>query len=346
MNAQELINIITPSDILTLMNDLGADLVKETNEYFIFTSICHGSESHKLYYYKNSRSFYCYSNCGSMSVYDTIMKVKDCDFKDAFNYLRTIVNGYNKAIIGFGGRQFKNINLDDIVIEQPLVIDKPFLYKIYSDNINLMKSWSDEGISEDALRKFNIRFDIKGNRMIIPHFREDGQCVGIRVRNFNPKDIERGKYMPLFYDDNCFSHPLSSSLYGLNISKDNIKKYKKCVVFESEKSVLKYESLYPGKNISVSICGSNFSNQQKKMLLDLGTKEIALCLDRQYENEDSEEGRNWKNKIIKNLKNLTDYCQCSFTWDTDENRLLEYKDAPIDRGRKIFEILLRNRIKI
>ena len=57
MNAQELINIITPSDILTLMNDLGADLVKETNEYFIFTSICHESDSHKLYYYKNSRSF-------------------------------------------------------------------------------------------------------------------------------------------------------------------------------------------------------------------------------------------------------------------------------------------------
>ena len=55
MNAQELINIITPSDILTLMNDLGADLVKETNEYFIFTSICHGSDSHKLYYYFTKR---------------------------------------------------------------------------------------------------------------------------------------------------------------------------------------------------------------------------------------------------------------------------------------------------
>ena len=32
MNAQELINIITPSDILTLMNALGADLVKETDK--------------------------------------------------------------------------------------------------------------------------------------------------------------------------------------------------------------------------------------------------------------------------------------------------------------------------
>ena len=233
-----------------------------------------------------------------------------------------------------------------MVVEQLPVIDKPYLYKMYSDNIKLMKEWVNENITEDALRKFNIRFDVKGNRMIIPHMREDGQCVGIRVRNFNAKDIERGKYMPLFYDDNCFSHPLGSSLYGLNISKDNIKKYKKCIVFESEKSCLKYESLYPDRNISVSICGSNFSNQQKKMLLNLEPQEIVLALDRQYKNEDSEEGRNWKNKIIKNLKNLTDYCQCSFTWDTDENRLLEYKDAPIDRGCEIFERLLKNRIQI
>ena len=132
----------------------------------------------------------------------------------------------------------------------------------------------------------------------------------------------------------------------MNISKDNIKKYKKCIVFESEKSVLKYESLYPDRNISVSICGSSFSNQQKKMLLNLGVEEIVLALDRQYENEDSEEGRDWRNKIIKNLKGLKDYCQCSFTWDTDQDRLLDYKDSPIDKGRKVFETLLRNRIHI
>ena len=345
MNAQELINIITPSDILTLMNDLGADLVKETNEYFIFTSICHKSNSSKLYYYFTKR-FYCYSNCGSMSIYDLIMKVKDCDFKNAYDYLRTIVNGYNKPITGFGGRQFKNVNLDDVVLEQLPVIDKPFLYKMYNDNVKLMKEWLNENITEDALRKFNIRFDVKGNRMIIPHMREDEKCIGIRVRNFNPKDIERGKYMPLFYGDNCYSHPLGSNLYGLNISKDNIKKYKKCVIFESEKSVLKYESLYPDRNISVSICGSSFSNQQKKMLLNLGVQEIVLALDRQYENEDSEEGRDWKNKIIKNLKGLTDYCKVSYIWDVDENRLLEYKDSPIDKGKEVFEKLLKNRIQI
>lgn len=274
------------------------------------------------------------------------MRVKDCDFKTAFNYLRSIVNGYNRPITGFGGRQFKNVDLDDVVVEQLPVIDKPYLYKMYSDNIKLMKEWVNENISEDALRKFNIRFDVKGNRMIIPHMNQDDMCVGIRVRNFNAKDIERGKYMPLFYGDNCYSHPLSSNLYGLNISKENIKKYKKCVVFEGEKSPMKYESLYPGKNISVSICGSSLSNTQKKMLLDLGVQEIVLALDRQYENEDTEEGRDWKNKIIKNLKGLKDYCKVSYIWDNDKDRLLDYKDSPIDKGRKVFETLLRNRIHI
>ena len=346
MNAKELISMLTDNDIIKLMNSLGCELVKETDEHLIFPTICHGGNSHKLYYYKDSRSFYCYSNCGSMSAYDTIMKVKDCDFKTAFDYLRTIVNGYNRPIVGFGGRQFKSVDLDDVVVEQLPVIDKPFLYKMYNDNVKLMKEWLNEGISEDALRKFNIRFDVKGNRMIIPHMREDGQCVGIRVRNFNPKDVERGKYMPLFYGDNCYSHPLGSSLYGLNISKDNIKKYKKCIVFESEKSVMKYESLYPDRNISVSICGSSFSNQQKKMLLNLGVEEIVLALDRQYEDEDTEEGRDWKNKIIKNLKGLKDYCKVSYIWDNDKDRLLEHKDSPIDKGREVFERLLRNRIQI
>lgn len=342
MNSRELINQITTDDIIKIMGSLGVDVVRETNDFLIFPTICHNGSSNKLYYYKESKTFHCFTNCGNMSIFDVIMRVKKCEFKGAFNYIKTFASG---GIHGFYKPYQKKL-LEDVIIEPLPLINKPFLFKMYSDNIKLMKKWSDEGITENALRKFNIRFDIKGNRMIIPHMNQDGQCVGIRVRNFNPKDVERAKYMPLFYDDNCYSHPLGSNLYGLNISKDNIKKYKKCVVFESEKSVLKYESLYPENNISVAICGSNFSDQQKKMLLDLKIKEVVLCLDKQYKHENDEEGRNWKNKIIKNLKNLTDYCRCSFVWDTDEKGLLEYKAAPIDQGKEIFEELLKNRIQI
>ena len=343
MNSRELINQITTDDIIKIMGSLGVDVVRETNDFLIFPSICHNGSSNKLYYYKESKTFYCYSHCGNMSLFDVVMKIKQYEFKDAFKYVKTFSSG--GGIYGFY-KPYRKTSLGDVIIEPLPLINKPFLFKMYSDNIKLMKEWSDEGITENALRKFNIRFDMEGNRMIIPHMNQDGQCVGIRVRNFNPKDARRAKYMPLFYDDNCYSHPLGSNLYGLNISKDNIKKYKKCVVFESEKSCLKYESLYPGNNISVAICGSNFSDQQKKMLLDLGVEEVVLSLDRQYEYEDSEEGINWKNKIIKNLKNLTDYCKASFVWDNDQDRLLEYKDSPIDKGKEIFEKLLKNRIQI
>ena len=343
MNSRELINQITTDDIIKIMGSLGVDVVRETNDFLIFPTICHNGSSNKLYYYKESKTFYCYSHCGNMSLFDVVMKIKQYEFKDAFKYVKTFSSG--GGIHGFY-KPYRKTSLGDVIIVPLPVINKPFLFKMYSDNIKLMKEWSAEGITESALRKFNIRFDMEGNRMIIPHMNQDGQCVGIRVRNFNPKDARRAKYMPLFYDDNCYSHPLGSNLYGLNISKDNIKKYKKCVVFESEKSCLKYESLYPNRNISVAICGSNFSDQQKKMLLDLGIEEVVLCLDRQYEYEDSEEGINWKNKIIKNLKGLTDYCRCSFVWDNDQDRLLEYKDSPIDKGKEIFEKLLKNRIQI
>ena len=82
------------------------------------------------------------------------------------------------------------------------------------------------------------------------------------------------------------------------------------------------------------------------MLLNLEPQEIVLALDRQYKNEDSEEGRDWKNKIIKNLKGLTDYCKVSYIWDNDQDRFLEYKDSPIDKDKKTFQILLSNRIHI
>ncbi len=343
MNASDLLESLSIETITQILIELGIEPVKETSDFLIFPSACHNGSSNKLYLYKESKTFYCYSHCGNMSLFDVVMKIKQCEFKDAFKYVKTFSTG--GGIHGFY-KPYRKKSLEDIIVEPLPVINKPFLFKMYSDNIKLMKEWSDEGITENALRKFNIRFDIKGNRMIIPHMNQDGECIGIRVRNFNPKDIKRAKYMPLFYDDNCYSHPLGSNLYGLNISKGNIKKYKKCVVFESEKSCLKYESLYPNRNISVAICGSNFSDQQKKMLLNLGVEEIVLAMDRQYEYEDSEDGRDWKNKIIKNLKGLTDYCRCSFVWDNDRDRLLEYKDSPIDKDKKTFQILLSNRIHL
>ena len=341
MNSRELINQITTDDIIKIMGSLGAEPVKETSEYLIFSSVCHGSDSHKLYLYKSSKTFHCWSHCGNMSLFDLIMRVKQCEFKDAFKYVKTFASG---GIHGFY-KPYHKKSLEDVVVEPLPVINKPYLYKIFK-NCEI-KEWLEDNINYNATSKFNIRKDLEGNRIIIPHFNIKGECVGIRCRHLNPKDVERkGKYTPIWYDNMSYAHQLSLNLYGIHISKDNIKKYKKVIVVESEKGVLQYESYYTGNNICVAICGSTFSQTQKKMLLELGVEEIVIALDRQYEYEDSEDATIWKNKILKMSQDLLPYCKVSYIWDTDENRLLEYKDSPLDRDKNVFQKLIGERIYI
>ena len=59
--------------IIELMETLGAEDYIEKNGYVIFPTICHNEDaseaSMKLYYYENSHIFQCYTECGSMSIF-------------------------------------------------------------------------------------------------------------------------------------------------------------------------------------------------------------------------------------------------------------------------------------
>ncbi|MGL4450455.1 MAG: hypothetical protein ACRCTZ_04605 [Sarcina sp.] len=320
---------------------------KQLGDALVFQTVCHHAEpdmnDFKLYYYTESKRFHDYQQCGNMSIFDVIMRAKDISFKDACNYIEQELGNKRIPKHGIGKRiiKFKQVELDDIICEELQPIEKQFIYNIFRNTE--IKEWCEEGISKEAMSKFNIRYDEVKNRAIIPHMNASGKLIGVRVRNFNYEDQLRGKYMPLFYNNKAYAHPLGQNLYGLNISKENIKKYKKAIITEGEKSPLRYESMYPGNNLSVAICGSSFSNTQKKMLLDLGVEEVILALDRQYLTEDSEEAIQWKRKIYKMAENLLPYCKVSYIWDTDEDRLLDYKDSPVDAGKTSFERLVRNR---
>ena len=341
MNASDVLESLSIETITQILAELGVEPVKETSDFLIFPTACHNGSSNKLYLYKSSKTFHCYSHCGNMSLFDLIMRIKQCEFKDAFKYVKTFASG---GIHGFY-KPYRKKSLEDVITEPLPLINKPFLYKIFK-NCEI-KEWLEDNINYNATSKFNIRKDLEGNRIIIPHFNIKGECVGIRCRHLNPEDIERkGKYTPIWYDNMSYAHQLSLNLYGIHISKDNIKKYKKAIVVESEKGVLQYESYYPGNNICVAICGSTFSQTQKKMLLELGTEEIVISLDRQYEYEDSEDATIWKNKILKMSQDLLPYCKVSYVWDADENRLLGHKDSPLDRGKNVFQKLIKNRIYI
>ena len=52
MNADDLLKLLTKEDIKDICEDLGSSYSKDgKSDTIIFDSFCHGSDSHKLWYY-------------------------------------------------------------------------------------------------------------------------------------------------------------------------------------------------------------------------------------------------------------------------------------------------------
>ena len=72
MTAEELKSALTTENIRTLIKILGGTIYTENDDYMICDTFCHCGTSHKLYYYKSSKSFYCYTECGSLDIIEIV----------------------------------------------------------------------------------------------------------------------------------------------------------------------------------------------------------------------------------------------------------------------------------
>ena len=70
-------NELTIDQVFGLVAELGGD-PRMSNGSFVSRTICHGGDSHKLYYYNNTHLFKCYTQCSedSFDIYQLVMKVK------------------------------------------------------------------------------------------------------------------------------------------------------------------------------------------------------------------------------------------------------------------------------
>ena len=62
VNIEEIKNSLTIEQIFDLLYALNAEPVLKNN-IIISRTICHGGDSHKLYYYDNTKLFRCYTQC-------------------------------------------------------------------------------------------------------------------------------------------------------------------------------------------------------------------------------------------------------------------------------------------
>lgn len=344
--------------VLKIMNDLGEDSPKPDNSgNFIFKSICHGSDSRKLYLYTNGEIpvFHCYSQCGcNFDIYELVMKVKQCQFPEALEFVASYFGGAVRR----EGFIFNDLSQDWAMIKRYRMLRRtaPSFDLLVHDrkilgifNKLYYKKWFEEFIKLEAMERFEIGYDAVRNRIIIPHFNIDGGLVGIKGRALQASDIEAGyKYLPLTVQGIDYAFEQKYNLYGLHKTKNAIKRLKKVIIFESEKSVLQCESYYGEDNFALATCNSSISPFQRQLILNLGVEEVFIAFDKEFTSEDydnkTEAYVNYCNKLTKLANMFSPYARTYIVWDGYGT--IGYKESPSDNGKEMLEFLMKSKHEV
>jgi len=343
---KEIISGLEDARVKNLLEELGADVI-EKDDCFILNTICHNADvneaSHKLYYYKNSHMFYCYTECGSLNIFKFLRQyyeTRGIEYDWYTDIYQVILNCSLNKTIGNKNR-YKSIK-DDYILKK----DRKELPSYPEGILDCFTKyypveWLNDSISKETMDKFNICYSISQNKIIIPHYDVNNRLIGIRGRALNKQDVENfGKYMPVQIEGKWYSHPLSLNLYGLNLNKDNIRRYKSCYIFESEKSVMQVDG-WDVPNCAVASCGSNINKFQIDLLMRYcAPTHIVICFD----NEEIKGQQKYFQKLWNICKKYSNYCNMSFIYDKEG--ITKLKDSPSDNGAKTFLKLLEGKVKV
>ena len=344
---QEIIEQLDDEKVKMLLNKLEIPY-DDQGGALIMPTVCHNEDidtaSRKLYYYKNNHVFYCYTEDGAMSIFTFLKRyyeTRSIEYDWFQDILNVILDCSNMRQFDAEDKGYKSII--DNYTQKKTRQELPY----YSDNLlqvfikHYPIEWLNDGISKAAMDKFNIRFAPVENKIIIPHYDANNHLIGIRGRALNTWEIENiGKYMPIQIEGKWYSHPLSLNLYGLNITKENIKKTGIAYLVEAEKSVLQMES-FSIPNCATAVCGSKLNKYALDILIrECHPQEIVICFD----NEELPGSTEYFDKLYSLCSKYTAYSNFSFIYDKEH--LLRLKDSPTDKGEETFQKLLRKRVRI
>lgn len=211
------------------------------------------------------------------------------------------------------------VNVDDIrVLEDKLIQDYiPMLH------IN----WVKQGITERTRQKFGLAYSYKHKRVVIPmRYWLTGELLGFNQRttvdNYEEFGIKKYFITP--------TYPKALNLYGLYENYDSIQNAGYVVVYESEKSVLKRDSLCDSTGVAIS--GHTLSQEQIAILIGLNV-DIIISMDKDIQ---IDEVRHLCSKFY-NIRNVY------YTYDA--HNLLGAKDSIADAPNKIFNFFMKHKIK-
>lgn len=353
---------MTLDDYEIIMRRLGAN--KRGDRY---NTICHNINGggYNLAFNKETKSFCCFSECScSYSLLSLIKKRRELlgepcstyqslkwlcnelsiefNFKEEIKQVNTNIYKWQNSLLKYTKNKNKNIELR---VYNKRILN--YFPKIYHTD------WIDYGISEEVLDKYNIGWYNYKQQITIPCYRQNGDLIGIRIRNMNPEiDI---KYIPLqLLDGTEFNFPTNEVFYGENFNWINVQRTKSVILVESEKTVMKYESWYGAKNnICLGLYGSVLSNAKLRKLLSWNCETFYICLDSDFESIEysNNDGKTtpyekFEKKVMNIYNKLKPYAKSVYVIYNNLGFENCYKYSITDYTREQFEKIWNNKEKI
>lgn len=274
---------------------------------------------------KNPPLFYDYSSGVGGNLYSFVKAYHNCSSREAVEIIKKYA-GYDGDVNTRRDKLSATIVCKQFMKQKntkpsptPTILPDDYMdrFEIREDKLDV---WRKEGISDNSLKKFRVMYDSFSNRLVYPIRNLQGKIVNVGGRTLD-NDWKEKKLRKYSYFQGWGGG--MDVVYGLYENLEFIKSLDRIIIFEGCKSVLIADTF--GIHNTGALLTSHLSPYQMKILASLGCR-VTFALDKEIDIRQD-----------KNIQKLKQYVNVDYLWD--KYNLLGEKDAPVDKGKEVFERL-------
>jgi DNA primase len=297
------------------------DLKEENGELW---GVCplHNENTPSFCVNEDKQTFYCFGCNSGGTLINFIMEYEKCTCAMAIEKIKSFYNINDEEYKSVPMiikilRRFKKFKPENKTILREEISNQISKRFTSSD----IKEWITEGISQKVMNLFNVKYDKTENAIAFEVRDNCGKLIAFKERTLYPDFKERN--IPKY----TFTNPIGTNdfLWAFYLNKESCFERKEIILVEGEKSVMKLMTW--GINNCVAIGTSHINDEQLAFLIGLGLN-VVVAIDKD------------KHKTMfkdEKWKKLRRYCKVYMLYDGE--KLLEEKDAPVDKGLEIWKKL-------
>lgn len=280
---------------------------------------------------RENGTWYDFSSGKGGNLYTFVKHYFNCSSREAANIIKGYA-GYDGEVVApkeryettklckrFAAKQSNKKQASQTILPD----DHMERYERREDKLSI---WKSEGISDESLEKYQVRYDSFSNRLVYPIRNPEGKIVNVGGRALDEDWKERGERKYTYF----YSWGTMTTIYGLAENMENIIAKNEVIIFEGCKSVLMADTW--GIDNACAILTSHLNPAQTKLLARLGVN-VVFALDKDVRVRDD-----------GNIQKLKRYTKVQYIWDHED--LLDEKDSPVDKGEEVFRKLYAERLTL